>query len=71
MIGIGIHTIAYELSIDMGAASLCMLRGLKNHKPCALTHDKTAPVLVKGAGSVLRVIIVIRAEGLHRREPDR
>ena len=45
-----------------------MLKRLKHYQASALTHDKAAAVCIKWTGGMLRIIIVVSAQSLHRAE---
>ena len=68
MIGIRIGAVANQFSINVCAACFGMIQTLQNNQASSLTHDKTAARLVKGTGSMLRIIIMIHAERFHRTE---
>ena len=68
MIAVRVRAVADELCIDMCTACLGVFECLEHDQPCALSHDEARAVLVKGTRSVRRIVIVIRAERLHRRK---
>ena len=60
--------VADELRIDMRAACLGMLEALEDDETGTFAHDEAAAVLVERARCVLRIIVVVHAERLHRSE---
>ena len=68
MIAVRVRAVADKLCVDMRTARLGVFERLEHDQPCALAHDEPRAVLVKGTRSVRRIVIVIRAERLHRRK---
>ena len=56
MVGIACRSVSHELSIDLRASRLRVLQRLENNDTGTLAQNKSVPVLVKRAGSMLRII---------------
>src|SRR5574344_71808 len=68
VIGIRVCAVADNFGIDMRAAGFGMIEAFDDNEASAFTHDEAAAILVKWTGCMLRIIIVVHAECLHRTE---
>ena len=68
MVGVVGSTEAEHFSVDLGTAGLGVFEGFEHEQTSAFTHDKAGAGGVEGTGSLVGLVLMVGAEGLHGSE---
>ena len=68
VIGIAGDPVSADLAVDISSSGQGMLEFFYDQYACALRHDKSVPVLVKGTAGLLGSVVVFGAESLEHTE---